>query len=235
MRHVTLRQQAYAKIKDMLISGQIQAGTSLSETQLAKDLGMSRTPIREAIRQMEMEGIVEYSPRFSVVVKSASGSMVEEMFGVREALEAHASAEAAESISSGDLRKLQSLYDSMNSIADKFEASGEQFLQEDELRKFNNADMAFHSVIVEASGNEYLSKLVKDTKILTRIFTSSIWKYDVEALREANQFHKQLLDALRAGDGDAARQSTMDAMQVAKANVLEHLVEADSDSELYGH
>lgn len=231
MKHLTLRQQAYAKIKEMLVTGQFPAGSALSETKLAKDLGMSRTPIREAIRQMEMEGIVEYSPRFSVVVKTASEDMLREMFSVREALETHAAAEATQSVSATDIAELERLLTSMETIASRFENSGDKYLPEKDLHEFTSADMAFHEAIVKASGNQYLRKLVRDTKLLVRIFTSSYWKYDLEALQEANDFHRRLLEAIVAGDPEQARAITRESMQVAKANTIEQIDALDNDPE----
>ena len=231
MQHVTLRQQAYAKIKEKLILGEFPAGSSLSETQLAKDLGMSRTPIREAIRQMEMEGILEYSPRFSVVVKKPTESLMEEMFGVREALEAYASSEAALSITPKAIKKLEKILATMESIAEEFQNLGTEYLADDAQRRYNNADMAFHSVIVEASDNAYLTKLVKDTKILVRVFTSSVYKYDLELLQQANEFHRRLFEAISSRDAEKARTTTIEAMHVAKSNVLRRMAEIVDDDE----
>jgi len=82
----TLRQRAYRRIRDKFLSGELVAGMTLSENQLAKELGMSRTPIREAIRQMEMEGLIDYAPRFGAVVRTPDARELGEMYAVREAL-----------------------------------------------------------------------------------------------------------------------------------------------------
>jgi DNA-binding GntR family transcriptional regulator len=83
MPPLTLRQRAYRRIRDKFLSGELVAGMTLSENQLAKELGMSRTPVREAIRQMEMEGLLDYAPRFGAVVCTPDAHELGEMYAVR--------------------------------------------------------------------------------------------------------------------------------------------------------
>ena len=89
------------------------------------------------------------------------------------------------------------------------------------LQRLLEVDLEFHQVIVDASGNRYLSKTVNDTRLLVRVFTSTFCRYDREKLAEAKGFHKRLLDALRTHDTEAARMVTVEAMRVAKKNALE--------------
>jgi len=96
-----------------------------------------------------------------------------------------------------------------------------RFLEGDLLQEFLDVDLEFHQLIVEASGNRYLSKIVEDTRLLVRVFTSTFWRYDRQKLAEANRFHQRLLDALRAQDTEAARIATVEAMRVAKRNALQ--------------
>ena len=95
MRPTTLRQQAYLRLRERLVSGELRAGMQLSEPDLAKQLGMSRTPVREALRQMENEGLIDYAPRFGAMVRAADRDELAEMYAVREALESYAAAQAA--------------------------------------------------------------------------------------------------------------------------------------------
>ncbi len=221
MPPLTLRQRAYCRIHDKFLSGELVAGMTLSENQLAKELGMSRTPVREAIRQMEMEGLLDYAPRFGAVVRTPSARELGEMYAVREALESFAAEAAAETISSESLARLDELLDAMQQISREFERSNKAFLEGEILRRFLEVDLEFHQVIVDATGNRYLSKIVKDARLLVRVFTSTFWRYDRENLAKANGFHKRLLDALRARDTDAARIATVEAMRVAKKNALQ--------------
>jgi DNA-binding GntR family transcriptional regulator len=221
MPPLTLRQCAYRRIRDKFLAGELVAGMTLSENQLAKELGMSRTPVREAIRQMEMEGLLDYAPRFGAVVRTPDAGELGEMYAVREALESFAAEAAAEAISSETLARLDELWNVMQQISREFEQTDEAFLDGDLLQRFLEVDLEFHQVIVDAAGNRYLSKIVKETRLLVRVFTSTFWRYDREKFAEANGFHERLLDALRAQDTEAARIATVEAMRVARKNALQ--------------
>ena len=220
MQPTTLRQRAYRRLRAKFFSGELVAGMTLTENQLAKELGMSRTPIREAIRQMEMEGLLDYAPRYGAVVRSPDARELDEMYSVREALESHAAAAAAQRISPDSLSKLDVLYRNMNEISFEFRRSGEPFLEGELLRRYLASDLEFHGIVVDAAGNRYLSKIVSENRLLVRVFTSTFWRYDREKLDESNRFHKRLLDALRIRDVEAARIATVEAMQVSRENAL---------------
>jgi DNA-binding GntR family transcriptional regulator len=192
----------------------------LSEPDLAKQLGMSRTPVREALRQMENEGLIDYAPRFGAMVRTADRDELAEMYAVREALESYAAAQAAERMTPSDLRRLEETFAEMGSIADRFRDSGQQLLDGPLLEKFINADLAFHRIILAAAGNRYMSKILDDTRLLVRVFTATFWQYDAEKLSEANRFHRRLLEALQNGECESARLATIEAMRVAGDNAL---------------
>ncbi|MCP4272397.1 MAG: GntR family transcriptional regulator [Gammaproteobacteria bacterium] len=219
----TLRQDAYKLIRAKFLSGELKAGTALSENKLSKELGMSRTPIREAIRQMEMEGIIDYAPRFGAVVRTPDAEELNNMYGVREALEIYAAIQACDSVSPKEIRQLNEYYETMQHIIENFKDSDKEFIDGEELDAFLQADLDFHRVLVSAADNEHLSKIINEQRVLIRVFTATLWRYDEAKLVQANEFHRRLLDALSAGDSDAAHIATSDAMKVAKENALKAL------------
>jgi DNA-binding GntR family transcriptional regulator len=221
MRFQTLRQKAYRLLTDRLASGELASGMPLIETGLAKELGMSRTPIREAIRQLEIEGVVEYAPRFGAIVRIPSRDELAEMYTVREALESYAAAEAAQRISDKDLAKLDSLLANMQGIEAAFVHGGEESLQGENLWRFLSIDLQFHKVVVRASGNRYMARIIDGTRLLSRVFRATFWVYDGPALNLANKFHARLLAALRNHDAENARTCIIEAMQVSRRNAIE--------------
>lgn len=217
----TLRQKTYNHLRDKLVSGQLSAGTLLMEPALAKEVGVSRTPVREAFRQLEMEGFVESIPRYGVIVRKPSREDFAEMFAVREALETYAVAEAAARITDVSLQDLSDLLERMKSIANDFSRGDDRYLQGENLDAYLEADKNFHQIVSRAAGNRYMSKLMDDTKLLANIFRASLWEYDRSMLDEANLFHKRLFDALQARDADTAKLVTIEAMKMARKNSLE--------------
>lgn len=227
----TLRERAYVSLRGRLASGQLSAGTQLSEPVLAKELGMSRTPVREALRQMEMEGLVECVPRYGVVVRMPDRNELAEMFMVREALESCAAAEAAQRIGEEMLEELAGMLDQMREIATEFCDNGDRYLQGELLNRYLTVDMRFHRLVIRAAGNRYMSKILDDTRLLSRIFRSEVWVYDRTTLAESNRFHARLLETLRQRDAEAARRVTVEAMQVARRNAVERCEEQQAPSE----
>jgi DNA-binding GntR family transcriptional regulator len=221
MPRSTLRQQAYLHLRDSLLSGQLRAGTQLSEPDLAKQLGMSRTPVREALLQMENEGLLDYAPRFGAMVRVPDRGELGEMYAVREALESYAAAEAAQKIGPPDLAKLEIAFSQMCDIAARFRESEQTVLDGSLLRDFIEADIAFHKIIIAAAGNRYMSKILDDTRLLVRVFTATFWQYDAEKLTEANRFHRRLLEAMQNRGSESARVATVEAMRVARDNALQ--------------
>lgn len=221
MRPTTLRQQAYLHLRERLLSGELRAGTQLSEPDLAKQLGMSRTPVREALRQMENEGLLDYAPRFGATVRAPDRDELSEMYAVREALESYAAAEAAQKISPPDLEKLEAAFQQMCDIVDTFRDSGRALLDGVHLREFIQADLNFHKIVIAAAGNRYMSKILDDTRLLVRVFTATFWQYDAEKLNEAIRFHQRLLIAMQNRDSESARLASMEAMSVARNNALQ--------------
>lgn len=220
MPPTTLRQQAYLRLRKRLLSGELRAGMQLSEPDLAKQLGMSRTPVREALRQMENEGLLEYAPRFGAMVRAPDREELGEMYAVREALESYAAAEAAARMAPPDLKKLEETLQQMLRIADRFRAGGENVLPDLLLQDYLQADLEFHKIITGAAGNRYMTKILDDTRLLVRVFTATSWQYDQEKLNEANRFHERLFEAVQRRDGEAARCAAVEAMRVARENAI---------------
>ncbi|RMG01359.1 MAG: GntR family transcriptional regulator, partial [Planctomycetota bacterium] len=138
---LTLRQQAYERLKEFLLRGELRAGMQLSEPELARRLGMSRTPVREALRQMENEGLIEYAPRFGAAVRVPHRKELEEMYAVREVLESYAAAEAAANMTAEELARLETTFDEMCQIAEAFRADDQAVLAGEALEKFVSLDI----------------------------------------------------------------------------------------------
>ncbi len=221
MPPTTLRQQAYLHLRKRLLSGELAAGTQLSEPDLAKQLGMSRTPVREALRQMENEGLLDYAPRFGAMVRIPEREELGEMYAVREALESYAAAEAAQKIGPQELEKLEGVFQQMCDLADAFHESGPSVLDGPQLRDFVQADIAFHKIVIAAAGNRYMTKILEDTRLLVCVFTATFWQYNTEKLTEAIEFHQRLFTAMQNRDSESARVATVEAMRVARDNAIQ--------------
>ncbi|GAA4434578.1 GntR family transcriptional regulator [Bremerella cremea] len=221
MEKIPRRQQAYNYIQERILSGDLPGGSQISELAMAKEIGMSRMPIREAIRQLEVEGLVRQVPRFGTIVHSLDRSEMAELYEVREALESHAAESVAEYLSNEDKQILLLLCQKLMEIARELKASGEKTFSPKQLQSFLAADMGFHMIILRASGNRRMIKIVSDLRVLSRIFTAKREPHNLKIVASVYRFHRRILRALRKADGEAARHWMKEHIRESRRLALE--------------
>lgn len=142
----SLRNKVFKYIKTQIITGQYNPGESLVESKLAEELGVSRTPIREAIRLLELEGLVDTTPNKGAVVLGISPKDVEDIYAIRQLVEGLAARWAAERMTSNDIKELQKILDLMEFYASR-----------QDLEEMANLDNKFHQLIFDTSGSKILN------------------------------------------------------------------------------
>ncbi len=218
-----LTQRAYQHIQSEILAGRFAAGTLISETRIAEQLGISRTPVGEAIRTLAAEGWVEQQPRRGTVVRTFSRREIIELYELREALETFAAAKAAVLVPDTVLSRLDRYCDEMHDRVEQLAASGASTLEDVALKRFLAADMAFHLLIVRTAGNSRIMKLVKQTRTISRLFRMRRQRHSLKVVERAFEFHRRIADALRAGDGPAAALATAEHIQVSRRQTLDEL------------
>ncbi|MBN2296487.1 MAG: GntR family transcriptional regulator [Pirellulales bacterium] len=226
-----MRQKAYRHIHGRIANGTLSVGTVVSELSLAEEIGMSRTPIREAIRQLQVEGLVEQIPRFGTVVRRPRRREIVESYQLREALESYAVSLATEYISASDLATLEKLCDRIETTAQELKDSSKDSLDTDMLRKFLAADMAFHTVLIRAAGNSRIMKIINEMHVLTRIFGVERQAHDQDLVDEALQMHRQILEAIKNDSGDNARLAMARHIRTSMKQTLENYDQKLAESE----
>lgn len=223
MNHAThLRQQAYDFLQARIVSGQLAGGSQVSELSLARQIGTSRTPVREAIRRLVHEGLLEQVPRLGTVVRAPERRDIIELYEIREALEGHAVLQAVERITAEDLARLDRLCGQLDELARQLRQSKARVLDAVGMRRFLAADLAFHMVLMRAAGNQRLLKMVADSRVLTRIFATRRQEHNLEVLRETYRYHSQILRAVKAGDGETASRLLRAHIRASQEEALAH-------------
>lgn len=220
MSEQSLRQRAYEFIHNQILSGDLPAGSRVSEQSLAKEIGISRTPVREAIRLLEIEGLVEPVSRFGTIVRSPQRHELVELFELREALESYAVSQAAQKIAAEDLETLGKLCDEIGRLVGELEQSKQPSLDADQLQRFLAADLGFHLRLMQAAGNGKIMKIIGESRVMMRIFGTRRQEHDLSVLRETHRFHQSILDAVRRGDGEAARRQMADHIRTSQRETL---------------
>jgi len=220
---IPLTKQAYDHIQGEILAGRLSAGSQISEKKIADELGISRTPVGEAIRSLATEGWVEQLPRRGTVVRDFTRREVIELYELREALETFAAGKAAALITDATLARMDRYCDEMRRLAEDLAASGASMLDDAALKRFLAADMAFHLLIVRTAGNERIMQLVKQTRTISRLFRLRRHRHSLQVVEKAYEFHRRITDSFRQGDGQAARQALAEHIQTSRRETLDQL------------
>jgi DNA-binding GntR family transcriptional regulator len=188
--HIALREQVLVELRRRIVDGEYREGERLTETRLADDFGVSRNPVREALRVVEAEGFVQILPRRGAVVATLDETAVRDLFAVRQQLETLAAGLAAERATPAGIATLRELVEDANAAA-----KAEDF---DRVAELNSA---FHRAVIEVSGNRWLHS------ISAAMYNHVHWVFRVGAAQRAphsSEEHVRLVEAIEAGDAAAA-------------------------------
>lgn len=187
-----LYDEVYNAIKDAILHHHLGPGTRLTEIELSKRLGVSRTPVREAIRRLGSEGFVTILPRKGAIVTSLSLEGIREIYEIREALESQAARLAATRGTDEHFRRMQEILDR---YAEAVKANDIQAIVE--------LDTEFHATLFEASGNARMARMIQTVREQARLLrrrSVMIPERSTRSLAEKVEFMK----ALVARDGERA-------------------------------
>ncbi len=190
LRRVSGAHVVYETLRERIGSLALAPGTRLHEVELATSLAVSRTPVREALRMLLAEGLVQQLPTGGVVVASLDPGQMRDLYVVRAALEGVAAREACPKLTADDVRELEALVDQMSRLVD----------YPDEMLRLGNA---FHDRVLAAAGNVHCEQVVRQLKghlARYQAVTATI----APRRRDAYAEHRAILEALQSGDPDEA-------------------------------
>lgn len=206
-RRPSIREQVQNYLTKSILEGRIAPGARLVETQVAQELGVSRTPVREALQILESEGLLEGSSGIGYCVRAISRNEVAELCEIRVANETLAALWAMERITPEELRALEE-------SLDRAEA---------EIRGGSSESLAeriwdFHEILAAASGSEHLYEVC-------RMLQRHMLRYRLKALYDADSGflavagHRRILEALRSKDGEALQRAIRDHIEQSKEDI----------------
>ncbi|NJK44266.1 MAG: GntR family transcriptional regulator [Pleurocapsa sp. SU_196_0] len=204
-----MRDEVYDHLKLEILSGQLPSGSRLAEIALAERLGVSRTPVREAVQRLAQDGLVEVAPNRGAKVRGVSAQEVEDVYAVREVLDGLAARLAASHRTKNDLR-------TMREALERLERANPQ-----DFGAQVAADLEFHNAIAIASKNAALettlrglSQGVARVKLLTRAYNQSLTTRDA---------HTQILEAIERGDATDAEERARGHVRHFSTIILQEL------------
>lgn len=198
-------------LRERIISGEIASGAALSEVVLAAEFGVSRTPVREALKQLQVEGLVEIRPRVGTFVTAPSRGDIVELFQMKELLEGAAARFLAQR---GEVPELEALRLNV--------ARSDAALAGDDVVAYTELVSEFHTLIVQGAGNSKLSQLY--TTLMNQLAYPRLVPTSLSVpgrFKESENEHRQVLDIIEFRDGASAERIMRQHVQASQDALLE--------------
>ncbi|GAI87100.1 unnamed protein product, partial [marine sediment metagenome] len=206
-----LSQKVYQVLKKEIVRGILEPGSNLSENKLAKEMHVSRTPIREAMRKLVAEGLVKTSPNKKMTVSEVSLVDMKEVLLVRGALEGLAASIAAKRISSQEIDKLEKIVTEMS-----------LYLTKENLSSYCEVDDEFHNLVLSICGNKWIIQ-IRDN------LGSFIYRFRIKSLSVPGRLkcsleeHQAIMESLKKHDSEEANRLSKMHMENTIINILRNV------------
>ena len=188
---LTSSERVVASVREMILDGRLVPGARLGEVELAASLGVSRTPVREALTRLGAEGLVELSPNRGARVATWSREEIESIFDLRSALEPRLTALAVGAATPEDVEELDELARRMLEVGLPGDAQ--------DLEALVPLNRAFHDRLVQLAGHSALANALS-AAVKTPLQLRNFHTYDERSMRRSLAHHVEIVDAVRAGD-----------------------------------
>jgi len=192
IKRTVLYEEVAEIVARMIYSNQLQPGQWIDEMQLCEELGISRTPLREALKVLASDGLVELITRKGCFVKKISVDELDELFPIVALLEGFCAQLAAENASNGQLHRLRQIH-----------ANLEHYAAEEDIVRYYEENILFHDALKSISDNSWLERLTLDLSRVIRLARQKQLQLDAR-LQHSLQEHRDILSAIEQRNGELA-------------------------------
>lgn len=209
--YLPLRDVVFNTLRDAILKGELEPGERLMEIHLANKLGVSRTPVREAIRKLELEGLVKMIPRRGAVVASITISDLEDVLEVRKVLEQLTVRLACEKITEDEIKELKKCHEEFSKA-----------INGNDLTDVAEKDVAFHDIIYKSSHNNRLIQILNNLR-------EQMYRYRLEYIKDKQKRkllvreHEKILKAILERDSKTAREAIDVHIENQEKTIIENL------------
>ncbi len=194
---LTLRERIVEFIKDAILTGKLAPGERVPEQEIAESFGISRTPIREAFRQLESEGFITVVPRKGAVVSAITAKDVADFYAIKSLLEGYAAKKACFKLKEKDIKRLENLNEHMQRCAER-----------DDVKGFFKYDDQFHDTFLKACGNDKLCALVH--QLVQQFERLRVTALSLEGRMDVSvKQHAEIISAFKKGDAGLVEKLVM--------------------------
>lgn len=202
----------FEKIREDILEKKYKPGDKLIEVKLAEELGVSRTPVREALKQMELDGLVENIPNRGVIVKGISDQDILDIYTIRTCIEALVAQWAAERISDQEMKEIEEIFDLM-----------EFYTMKNDVEKLFELNTKFHETLYKATKSRYLEHMMKEFQFFIK--TTRLLSLQSEGRKEnALEEHRLIVAGLRERDVKKTRLALMSHVNNSNQNIKENVI-----------
>jgi DNA-binding GntR family transcriptional regulator len=212
---------AYTQIRQAIVEGRYRPGQRLIEQRIAEEFELSRTPVREALRRLEAEGLVLSEPNRGAIVRDVSMEDVTDLYGLRARLEAYAAELAAVRIEPAEVAQLDA---GIAAFAAALRSGPEDSIET--TRAIDAANRQIHGTILAAARHERLSRMLERTVDIPLVF-QAFRQFDRAGTERSHLFHQLLRDAIVAGDGQRASALMYEHVLQGRDVLVAHLEASD--------
>jgi DNA-binding GntR family transcriptional regulator len=203
-----LNEKVYIYLRNKIIHNELPPGTRIHYDELIEELGVSKTPLRDALNRLQQDGLIEIRPRSGTFVKVPNAKDIEDMFEVRKALERQAVALAMKHMKKEDIFQL---YEQLNNV--------EQAIAKRQFHIFFSSDRNLHQTIIDCSRNQRLSQIMYSLEAQIA-WIAVITAKNHERPHLANEMHKQILKAMLDGKVELAQHLMEEHIEQVKNSAL---------------
>jgi DNA-binding GntR family transcriptional regulator len=203
-------------IREAIVDGRLVPGARLKEETLASELGISRTPIREALLLLQAEGLVEAIPNRGAFVRAYEPSDLWDMYELRAVLEGHAARRAAERISASELEELRASCERFDVLVAQADPPAVEVVEE-----LVRENLHFHETVLTAAASERLAGMVRQVVAAPLVYKSYVW-YSADQARASARAHRQLVHAFEQRSAERAELLMREHVYEARDVLAEH-------------
>jgi DNA-binding GntR family transcriptional regulator len=214
-----LKDQAFAHLRALILNGDLEAGTFISERQMVERLQMSKTPIRVAFERLEQDGFVEILPQRGVRVRGLSEQDVVDHYDLRIALETWVVRRAALLRTPGDIKALEQRIAAQERLRRKVDRSTGRTNARD-VTAYSDEDAQFHAMLAALAGNREVTRILANQRERLAQIVARHIRDDPALLSTSIAEHGAIVDAVAAGDGERAARAVEQHLERGKAALL---------------
>jgi DNA-binding GntR family transcriptional regulator len=219
-QHKPIRDEVFLSLRKAILLNHFKPGERLIEHKLAQWMNVSRTPIREALRKLELEGLVDYVPRKGIVVIGISAEDAVEIYAICSTLEGLVARLAAKNRTDEELRHLQTILLGM-----------EEYIQANNLNKLHAIHIRFHNVIARISKSPKLYQMIVSLREHVEHFTEASYS-SLRRLKNGWKEHKEIVAAIEKGDAESAEHAARNHLMQLQEVLVQEMLTRQKDSDM---